>query len=162
MAMTMQVEGLAEVSKMLNRMGEKAQAAASLGLYEGAGVVADEMNRAAESIQTSKFHYAVFPPAIQRDPTPEEKAAVLSAGAGIARFRKNGSEVNTSVGYSNAGYATLNGKQVPIALIANAINSGTSFMRKQPFIRRAANAVKERASRAIAEKIEDVLNKTNE
>ena len=162
MAMTMQVEGLDKLGEMLNKMGEKAEAAASMGLYEGAGIMAEEMNRAAGSIKTSEFHYAVFPPAVQRDPTPEEKAVVLSAGAGIARFRKNGSEVDTSVGYSRAGYAELNGKQVPIALIANAINSGTSFMKKQPFIRKAASGGSQRASKAIAAKIEDVLKQISD
>lgn len=158
MAYTMQVEGLEDLSRKLTQAGEKAQAIAAMGLYDGAGAMADEIKNAADSIKTSKFHYAVFPPTVQRDPTPEEKAVVLSASAGIAKFNTNGSEVNTSVGYSNAGYAQLNGKQVPIPKIANAINSGTSFMKKQPFFRKAVSSGTQKASQKIVSKIEDAIN----
>jgi hypothetical protein len=62
--------------------------------------------------------------------------------------------VDTSVGLQNSGYAELKGKTVPIPLIANAINSGTSFMQKQPFMRKALT--KRRAAEA---KIERELEK---
>ena len=145
------VEGLKELSEMLSQMGEDAGKIASGGLYEGAGIMADEIKRGAEGIKTSPFRYAVF---ITRDPSPEEKAAVLEAGVGIARFDKNGSEVNTSVGYRNAGYTTINGKTKPIPQIVNAINSGTSFMKKQPFVRKAATTGAKKAGDAITKYIE--------
>ena len=81
---------------------------------------------------------------------------------GIAKFKKNGADVNTSVGYGNAGYAMLAGKRKPIPLIANAINSGTSFMKKQPFFRRAVVQGTAKAEEAIVAKIEaeiDALTK---
>ena len=159
MAIQMKVEGLSELSEMLRQMGEKAEGIAAGGLYEGAGVMADEIRKGAEGIKTSPFHYAVF---VTRDPSPEEKAAVLEAGAGIAKFQKNGSEVNTSVGYRNAGYTTINGKTKPIPQIVNAINSGTSFMKKQPFVRKAATTGAKKAGDAITKYIEakfDALKK---
>jgi HK97 gp10 family phage protein len=155
MAYTMKVEGLEEISEQLNKLGEKAQGIASLGLYEGAGVMSEEINKAADGIKTAPFHYAVF---ITRDPSPEEKAVVLAGGAGIAKFNKNGSEVNTSIGYARAGYAELNGKQVPIPKIANAINSGTSFMKKQPFFRKAVSSGTGKASEKIIKKIEEAID----
>ena len=124
MAIQMKVEGLKELSEMLSQMGEESGKIAAGGLYEGAGVMADEIKKGAEGIKTSPIHYAVF---VTRDPSPEEKAAVLEAGVGIAKFNKNGSEVDTSVGYRNAGYATLAGRRKPIPKIVNAINSGTSL-----------------------------------
>ena len=153
------VEGLAELSEMLSQMGEDAGKIAAGGLYEGAGVMADEIKKGAEGIKTSPFHYAVF---VTRDPSPEEKAAVLEAGVGIAKFEKNGAEVNTSVGYRNAGYTTINGKTKPIPQIVNAINSGTSFMGKQPFVRKAASSGAKKAGEAITKYIEakfDALKK---
>lgn len=154
MAITMKVEGLNELAEQLSQLGEKAQGVASMGLYEGAGVMADEIKRGADTIRTEKFHYAVFPGTTQRLPSPEEKAIVQEAGAGIAKFQKNGSEVNTSVGYRNAGYAELKGKSVPIPKIVNAINSGTSFMKKQPFVRKAATSGAQKAEAAITKMIE--------
>ena len=159
MAIQMKVEGLKELSEMLSQMGEESGKIAAGGLYEGAGVMADEIKKGAEGIKTSPFHYAVF---VTRDPSPEEKAAVLEAGVGIAKFNKNGSEVDTSVGYRNAGYTTINGKTKPIPQIVNAINSGTSFMQKQPFVRKAATTGAKKAGDAITKYIEakfDALKK---
>ena len=159
MAIQMKVEGLKELSEMLSQMGEESGKIAAGGLYEGAGIMADEIKKGAEGIKTSPFHYAVF---VTRDPSPEEKAAVMEAGVGIAKFNKNGSEVDTSVGYRNAGYTTINGKTKPIPQIVNAINSGTSFMQKQPFVRKAATTGAKKAGDAITKYIEakfDALKK---
>ena len=158
MAGTMSTEGLNAIGEMLTAMGEGAEAAAAAGLYEGAGVMAAEIAAEARKLKTAKFRYAN---GWQRDPSPEERDVITSAGGvGIAKFDKNGSEVNTSVGYGGAGYATLNGKQVPIAKIANAVNSGTTFMKKQPFIRQAANRGRKKAEEVIVKAIEERLNKT--
>ena len=151
MAYSMKVDGMEQLSKMLTELGDKAQGVASMGLYDGAGVMADGMKASAESIHTAPFHYAVF---ITREPSPEEKAAVLQARMGIAKFDKNGSEVNTSVGYQNSGYAEVAGKVKPIPQIVNSINSGTSFMQKQPFVRKAAKAGGTKAMEAMKNVIE--------
>lgn len=159
MAVTMKSDGMKEISELLARMEETAPKAAAQGLYKGAGIVADEVKKTVGQIKTEPFRYAVFG---TRKPSPEEKDAIESAGAGIAKFEKNGSEIQTSVGYGQAGYAEIKGKQVPIAKIANSVNSGTSFMQKQPFIRRAASSAAPKAMQAIRETIEaelDALNK---
>lgn len=148
----LKVEGIEAVSDMLTRLGAAAEGAAALGLYDGAGIVADQLKRSAGAIQTAPFHYVTNG---TRLPSPEEKAIVLAADAGIAKFDKNGSEVNTSVGYRNAGYTVLGKKVKPIPVIVNAINSGTSFMKKQPFVRKAARASKAPASAAMKKKIEE-------
>ena len=114
--------------------------------------MAEEIRKSAEAIQTEPFQYAAR--GATRLPSPEEKAIVLEAGAGIAKFDKDGTEVDTSVGYRASGYAMLNGKQKPVPLIVNAINSGTSFMRKQPFIRKASNTGGKKAMSRMTEKIE--------
>ena len=161
MAYTMSTEGIDGLSTMLTALGDQAGKVASFGLYDGAGVMADEINRQAETIVDGEFHYTVFG---TRAPSHEEKAAVTGAKAGVASFDKNGTEVQTSVGYSNAGYTTIAGKTKAIALIANAINSGTSFMKKQPFFRRAVNGGKTRALAAIENSIEqqyqELINKS--
>lgn len=151
MAYTMKVDGIEELSEMLGQMGEKAPAVASGALYEGAGIMADELRKGADTINTGQFHYAVF---VTRLPSPEEKSIVQAAAAGIAKFKKNGTEVDTSVGFRNAGYAELKGKMVPIPKIVNAINSGTSFMKKQPFVRKAAATATPKSIAAMQKYIE--------
>jgi len=154
MAINMKVEGLLGLSEQLAQLGEDAQSVASSALYEGAGIMATEIQNGAEGIKTAPFHFAVFG---TREPSPEEKEAVLGA-VGIAKFEKNGAEVNTSVGYGNTGYAMVAGKRKAIAQIANAINSGTSFMNKQPFVRKAATSGGKKAGEAITKSIEDKFN----
>ena len=143
-----------EVSKMLTAMEEKAPGVASQAVYKGAGLMRDAVAGGVESIKTEKFHYAVFPEATQRLPSPEEKEIVMQADPGIARFDKNGTEVQTSVGYANSGYAILKGRLKPIPVIVNAINSGTSFMKKQPFVRNAARKAKSKTEQAMKEAVE--------
>ncbi len=154
----LKVEGMAEISEALGKLADGAAGAAALGLYEGAGVMADEVNQSAAGIRTEEFHYAVFPGATTRLPSPEEKEIVMQAAVGIARFKKDGTEVDTSIGFRNAGYAQLKGRTVPIPVIVNAINSGTSFMKKQPFIRNAASKGAPKAMKAMKDKIESVLD----
>lgn len=151
MAYQLKVDGIEEISETLGKLEEKAQGVAARALYDGAGVMADEIKKGAESIKTGQgsdrndARYA----------TPEEKEIVLKASAGIAKFNKNGTEVDTSVGFRNAGYAKLKGRTVPIPLIVNSINSGTSFMHKQPFIRKAANSGGKKAIEAMKNRIEE-------
>ena len=156
MAYTVKIDGIESLDNLLKNLGNEAAKVAPQGLYDGAGVMADEINKTAESIRAERFHYAVF---VQRKPSEEEKAAVLSAKAGIARFGHDGLDVNTSVGYANSGYAEINGRRKPIPQIANAINSGTSFMQAQPFFRRAVNSGRRKAEEAIAKSIEEKLEK---
>ena len=150
MPYTLKVEGMDEITAMLKKAENGAQGIAARALYVGAGIVADEISKGARGVNTSRFRYAN---GWQRDPSPEEKAAVVSAGVGISRFTKTGNEVDTSVGYSQSGYAEINGKRKAVAVIANSINHGTSFMKKQPFIRKAASQTKAKASSAIEKEI---------
>ena len=148
----MQVAGMTEISELLTEMEEKAPAVAARGLYEGAGVMADAIGASAGNIRTAPFRFVRE--GNSRLPSPEEKEIVVQASAGIAKFDKHGTEVNTSVGFRNAAYATLKNKVVPIPKIVNAINSGTSFMQKQPFVRKAAAQAAPRAMEAIRAAIE--------
>ena len=155
MPYTMQVDGMAEISETLTKMADRAQAVAAQALYDGAGIMADEIKQSAAAIRTEPFRYAKMG---TRLPSPEEKAIVEQASAGIAKFNKNGTEVDTSVGYRNAGYAMLGNKEKPIPQIVNAINSGTSFMNKQPFVRKAAKKGGTKAMNAMKAKIEEAFD----
>lgn len=153
MAMTMQVEGIEELSRKLTALEDKAEEVASRSLYDGAGVMANAYTQAVNSIGAAPFRYAVFQ---KRAPSFEEKAA-LQGKTGIARFDKNGGEVNTAVGFGGSGYVNIAGKQKAVRKIANAINSGTSFMTKQPVFRQAASKTKGAASAAIVSKADQLI-----
>lgn len=147
MAFSVQVEGLDELVQSIDKLGDKALDMAALSLYKGAGVMADSVSQAVRGIVTEPFHYAKS--GKTRKPSPEEKAIVASAKMGVAKFQKGGGDVQTSVGLKDSGYAMLKGKRKPIPQIANAINSGTSFMQQQPFFRKAVSKAKRPATEAI-------------
>ena len=164
MAFSIEVSGLEELESKLDELGAKAAHIAAEGLYEGAGYVADKVSRAVHGIATEPFKYARN--GQKRKPSPEEKAILENARHGVAKFRNTGISVETSVGFQNSGYGNITwnharaknsrtlykqgegGRMVhasqgtgasakPVPLIANSINSGTSFMEKQPFLRKA-------------------------
>ena len=157
MSMTAKIDGMEEISEMLTRLEEDAPKAAAAGLYDGAGVMAKEIEKSLSGIRTAPFKYTKLG---TRLPSPEEVGAIRGA-IGVAKFDRNGTEVNTSVGFGNAGYADVAGKQKAVAQVANAINSGTSFMTKQPFFRRGASAGAKLAEAAIIKTIEQRLDEKN-
>ena len=167
-------EGMDELIQKLEKAGDRALGVGARALYKGAGVVADAISSGARSIATEPFKYAGG--GTKRKPSPEEKAILNAAGAaGIAKFDKNGLSVNTAVGYNRSGYAQVDwnhmsnkartkykikggGNAKPVAVIANAINSGTSFMEKQPFIRKAITKSKGAAQSAMEATIEQLVD----
>ena len=188
MGFTLQVEGIAELDQGLEELKGKASGIAAQGLYEGAGVVADKVSSAIGGIATEPFKYATN--GQTRKPSPEEKAILTNARHGVARFKNAGVSINTSVGFQNSGYGAItwnhaksstrtkykvdkSGKartagrdrsgtsSKPVAMIASAINSGTSFMQKQPFLRKAFSQSNGAAKAAIENKIKEQIDEIN-
>ena len=155
MSFSIEISGMEDLIAKMNKLEDKGRDVASLALYEGARVVADAVSGAVQGIATEEFRYKKFG---TRLPSPEEKSILMGARKGVAKFKKTKSGVNTSVGMQNAGYGVLNGKTKPIPLIANAINSGTSFMRPQPFFRQAVDRSAGAAESAIESGIESRLD----
>ena len=168
-------EGTDELLRKMDKLPEKARDIAAEALYEGAGVTADAVSREIRGISTEKFKYVKG--GKKRLPSPEEKQILINGKYGVAKFRKTGLSVQTSVGFQKAGYAKITwnhartnirtkykmGKKghmvhasqgsgdsmKPIPLIANAINHGTSFMKSQPFLRKAFTQSESAALAAI-------------
>ena len=178
------VDGMDQLYNAFEKLPDKARKIAAEALYEGAGVMADAVSQAVNGIATEKFKYAKG--GRLRKPSPEEKAILVNSRHGVAKFRKTGVNVQTSVGFDNSGYAAITwnhaktgasrtkykmgkkGKMVhasqgsgqsmkPVPLIANSINSGTSFMDKQPFMRNALRAATPKCEAAIIKKAESLI-----
>ena len=171
----MEVRGEEELLSKMEKVPEKARKIAAQALYEGAGIVADAVSRGVQGIPTEPFKYATG--GKKRKPSPEEKAIVAQAQHGIAKFKKTPDDVNTSIGFQNSGYGAISWNHArtntrtkykigddgiakhasmgsgvsskPVPLIVNSINSGTSFMEKHPFLRKAFSQSKTAAVAAI-------------
>ena len=158
MAMTVSTSGIESLEKMLQNLGDRAPDIAAQALYAGADVIADAYRRGAKSIKAKKrqhFEPDGQNPSKARYPTEEEKAALEKIG--IARFKKDLDGVDTIVGPAD-GYMTIGGEKKAIRLIARSINSGTSFMKKQPVFRAAVNSSKGTAVEKIVSKAEGLIN----
>lgn len=175
MPFSLEWEGADELLRKMDKLPKKAAKIAAEALYEGAGVMADAVSKEIHGISTEKFKYAKG--GNKRLPSPEEKQIIQQAKHGVAKFRNNGLKIQTSVGFQKAGYAPITwnhartnirtkykmGKKghmvhasqgsgesmKPVPLIANAINHGTSFMKAQPFMRKAFSQNENAALAAI-------------
>lgn len=155
MAFKFEVTGIDELLERMSKLPDNGADVAALALYEGAAVMADAISQAVQGIATEPFRYVKG--GRQRLPSPEEKALLAGAKKGVAKFRKNMVRVDTAVGMQHSGYGNLKGKTKPIPQVANAINHGTSFMKKQPFLRKAM-AKSGAAAAAIESGIESRLD----
>lgn len=150
----MKTEGLDQVSNLLSKLGDQAMNVAAEALYDGANVMANAYANAPKTIRTEPFKGKRN----KRLPSPEEVAA-LEGKTGIAKFKRDGGEVNTMVGIgASAGYVMLGKTKTAVRMIARSINSGTSFMQKQPVFRKAMSMNREAATAAIIATAEAKLN----
>jgi len=149
-----------EFADQLLMLGKKGYGIAHRMLYEGAGLVADSLKNAAESLAvgTAKGNSETGHPFTGL--TPEDKAEIVNA-LGIAEFDDTGDSVNTAIAFS--GYlsrtedAYPNG--VPIPMILRSIESGSSVRVKQPFIRPAVNAVRSKVLETMGNVADEEINK---
>ena len=151
----MTTTGTEELSKMFEELGKEAAHIAARALYEGAAVAAAAYQAATASIKTEKFHYAKE--GETRLPSPEEKA-LLFRKTGISKFKQDASEAQTLIGVAE-GYGMVAGQLRAFKQVANGINSGTSYMVKQPVYRKAANACKGAAQAAMIRAAEAEIKK---
>lgn len=150
----MTIRGLDEYARMLDRLGKQAPEVSKRAVYAGADVVA---NKVRENLEKNI-----------RDPTyagknagkeyavkQTESTGDLMDSLGIAPIQTDSSgNTNTKVGFD--GYDR---KGVPNALKARAMESGTSSLRKRPFVRPAVTAVKKQAQQAMGKTIDDEIAK---
>lgn len=180
--------GMDELIQAMEQLGNAGRGAAAGGLFEAAGKYADSVSRAVNGIAVEPFKYAAGGRKRKPSPE-ERAVLQGAGGAGIAKFKSNGLSVDTSIGYSKSGYAIVGGSLrknartnyrydaetgrvvhaskakagsqnvKPVAVIANAINSGTSFMEKQPFFRKAVRQADGAARSAFEAKAVEILDK---
>lgn len=114
-------------------------------VYAGAAVVANRLRAAAEALPEGRENEAIFGAV-----TPAQKRGLLE-GLGISRMRDDDGFVNVKLGFD--GYNSVKTKKYPNgqpnALIARAVNSGTSFRKKTRFVDKAVNASKKAAEAAM-------------
>lgn len=142
----LKIKGLDEYIKQLNKI-EDPEPAIKAAIYEGAGLLADEMHTAIE--QLPKFsrgengHRA-------RGVTDIERAGLLR-GLGITPILNKDGILNAKIGFDgyndNKTKAWPSGK--PNTMVARSIESGASWLQASPFIDKTTRANKKRVERQM-------------
>ena len=132
----MTIKGLDDLAIKISKLDDAE--VAKKCVYAGAKVIADEIRNRLESNDTLK----------------EDQLQDLLDSLGIAPIKTDSDgNVNTKIGFK--GYGRKPTKKYPLGLpnqmMARAVESGTSFRPKRPFVRTAVNAKRKEAIKAMQE-----------
>ena len=153
-----QFDGIDDYISELEKLYGDTEDIIGAAIYQGAGVVMKSVVSAIAGIQTD-----------ERFGTPENKTIGpnsyqkegLVRSIGIAKLRKDGSFWNVKFGFD--GYNGIQTKTwpngQPNAMVARSVESGTSWMKKQPFMRKAESSSRVRCEAAMANEIDKQITK---
>lgn len=149
--------GLDGYMKQLEALGKSSAGMAKKAVFNGSGVVADEIRRGINWI----------------DPGSEDKETAqeydrrikqidgLKNGLGISEIRDDGGVINAIVGFN--GYNDVHTPKFPNGqpnkMVARIFNSGTSHNKKQPFFDIAVKEAKKKAEAKMKEVFESEIEK---
>lgn len=124
-------------------------------MYPGAGILADALKAQISALPVDDGNNKKKG---RRNPTQAEKDGLIS-GMGIAKKRTSGDTSDITIGFD--GY---NGNATPKyprgqanAMIANAINAGTTFRNRIPFKKAAVSAASAAAEAAMIAEAEKLI-----
>lgn len=126
-------------------------------VFVGGGIVADAVRRSIQDLPARSGKY--------KDPpvsgvTKSQREGLLE-GLGISRMKNDGGFINVHIGFDgyNSTVTDRWPKGVPNALVARSVESGTSWLKKHPFVAPAVRSVKTAAEMAMAAKFDEVIKK---
>ncbi len=137
---TFQFQGIDEYAEKLSKMSNKAVGMIKRAVYDGAAEVMKVFVAEISALPVEKNRYRKTELPLT-GVTATQKAGLL-AGIGLAHMKNDMGYINTKIGFDE--YNGVRTKKYPNgqpnALIANAVNSGSSVRKKIPFINRATKA----------------------
>lgn len=152
-------EYIAKLSKL--EVLEKTEVCGS-AIYAAADIVADAMRRELEKVPTDE-HFATTDDPV-RGPKKIQKESLLQS-LGIAKMQDDGRGfLNVKIGFD--GYNRVKTKRWPKGqpnqMVARSIESGTSWMQKNPFVRRAVASTRKEAIETMRKKVDESIDKIME
>ncbi len=127
-------------------------------VYSGAAIVADSIKSGLRSIPTSNERGT--PDKLIEGITGRQKADLID-GFGLAPIENKDGYVETKAGFD--GYGKTPSKKypkgLPNVLLMRSVESGTSFRKKTPVIRKAVNASRKRSIQAMGEIIDNAIKR---
>lgn len=151
-------KGLEEYSAKLNRLEALSRdKIIGAAVYDGAAIVADAVKAEIQALPVDDSH-SKEKKAV--GPTQEVKDALLQ-GMGVAPLRTDNGFVNVKVGFDGYdGHPTVKYPQGhPIPMLARAVQSGTSWMQGNPFVKTSVRKARKTAEAAMARRVEEEIDK---
>lgn len=153
---TMQVKGLDEYAEKLASLYKDSERLTKEAVYAGASVVADSIKSGLKSLPVDNNSHASKDNML-KGITRRQKADLIDA-FGLAPIENDGEYINTKAGFD--GYGQTKSKKypngLPNALLMRSVESGTSFRKKTPVIRKAVNSSRKAAVQAMDKKMEEI------
>lgn len=157
----MTVKGLEEVSILVRQMADKGEQVAKAAVFAGAAAAADALRRQVQALPEEEGY--MVPGRRRNSVTHAEKEALLNH-MGVSHMDTVGGKVSSAVGFDGYAENIVTKKYprgLPVPLLARSIESGSSVRQKNPFIRRAAAAVKSTAQQAMEIAAYEEIEKIN-
>lgn len=157
-----EIKGLEEFEKTLTHLGADINKITDKALYEGAGIMADEVKNRIEAMSAvdERTNIIAYYKGEKQRLSKNQKQGLLK-GLGIAPFVYTPNYKDTKIGFD--GYNDIKTKKYPNGqpnqLIARVLESGSSYMDKKPFMRIALTKGKKRVEDKMKEIIENEINK---
>lgn len=120
-------------------------------VYKGAGLVADAVKAAARDLVVDDEYHKNGD--MQIGPRSEQKEGLID-GFGISRMNDEDGYINVKLGFSGR-----NERGEKNVTVARQVENGTSWMVKQPFIRKASNATKNACEEKMAQTFDEEIAK---
>ena len=153
---TFKFEGVDQLVQQYEKLENETTNIIGKAIYNGAGVVMDSVKQAVDGIQTDD-HYGT-PEHRTTGPSSIQKAGLQHA-LGIAKMRNDAGFYNVKIGFD--GYNRVKTKTWPQGqpnmMVARAVESGTSWMMKQPFMRKAEQSSKGRCEKVMGETVDKAI-----
>lgn len=142
----------------LTKLSEATDEMIGRTIYVGAQVVTDKIRSALEAVPIESSKKAAAAGQMISGLSAVQKGGLLD-GLGISHMQVQGGEHNVKVGFDgyNKTRTSRWPKGQPNAMIARAMESGTSFRAKNPVISKATRASKDEAERAMADAFDKEL-----
>ena len=152
---TWKFEGLDKYIEYLRKLDAESDDMIRKAVYNGAGVVADQVRHSINGIRVDDSHDK-----IKTGPTSQQKAG-LASGFGISRMKNDDGYVNVHLGFAgrNGRKPKKRAQAEANITVARNVESGTPWMTKQPFMRKAVNAAKKQCEQVMADTLDEEIKK---
>ena len=157
-------KGIDEYAKRLSILFKDSEEIVKKAVYQGADVVADAIKEELKTIPIQEGENGLAPIGTPENPlygiTRKQKGDLIDY-FGLAPMEEDNGYIQTKAGFDGYGSTKTKAypKGLPNALLMRSIESGPSFRKKRPVIRRAVTKSRKQAEKVMDETINKELEK---